>query len=260
MLIYFFSIAWISLLWLVNMSSRMLFAMLCIPNPVAIAICFSFLWVSLDIRITSVFFNFRSSRYSENFFRRLCFLLFLEKTARKVWIPAFPFVPAEVLGRFLWLEPILSPLHGWGAQSQVGDSAFRNTSDLLDFLLFLTGALQQEFSHGGWWCPFFVGCHSFILLYGYRLIPIPLHRKHHRDDGTLYSAYLNCVDSQPLNPWCSFASTRKARFFIFQNFFELQHIRKNTVHNTTHGSLFTNLSTAFDNPFIDVIVKGQCRS
>lgn len=58
------------------MSSRMLFAMLCIPNPVAIAICFSFLWVSLDIRITSVFFNFRSSRYSENFFRRLCFLLF----------------------------------------------------------------------------------------------------------------------------------------------------------------------------------------
>ena len=68
MLIYFFSIAWISLLWLVNMSSRMLFAMLCIPNPVAIAICFSFLWVSLDIRITSVFFNFRSSRYSENFF------------------------------------------------------------------------------------------------------------------------------------------------------------------------------------------------
>ena len=39
-----------------------------ILNPVAIAICFSFLWVSLDIRITSVFFNFRSSRYSENFF------------------------------------------------------------------------------------------------------------------------------------------------------------------------------------------------
>jgi len=32
---------------------------------------------------------------------------------------------------------------------RLGDSAFRNTSDLLDFLLFLTGALQQEFSHGG---------------------------------------------------------------------------------------------------------------
>ena len=55
----------------------------------------------------------------------------------------------------------------------------------------------------------------------------------------------------------SYVMIFSAGFFIFQNFFELQHIRKNTVHNTTHGSLFTYLSTAFNNPFIDVIVKGH---